>query len=73
MFMAFATEYEEYQSRVYDCVQAVKTGTPLEHALCEYEVEYEDFLSMYRFAQFEIYKIFCYNIIKLKRKRRISK
>ena len=50
MFMAFATEYEEYQSRVYDCVQAVKAGVPLEQALCEHEVEYEDFLSMYQFA-----------------------
>ena len=50
MFMAFATEFEEYQGRVYECVQAIREGMPIEAALSKFDVEYEDVMSSFRFA-----------------------
>ena len=47
MFMAFATEFEEYQGRVHECVEAIKKGVPTEEALEYYDVEYSDVRAMF--------------------------
>lgn len=46
MFMAFATEFEEYQGRVYDCAEAIKRGFSTEEAIEHYDVEYSDVREM---------------------------
>lgn len=46
MFMAFATEFEEYQGRVAECAAAINKGAALETALDIYEVEYEDVIEI---------------------------
>jgi len=50
MFMAFATEFEEYQGRVYKCVEAIKKGVSTEEALEYYEVEYSDVRAMINYC-----------------------
>ena len=48
MFMAFATEFEEYQGRVYDCAEAIRNGVSIEAALDYYGVEYSDVRAIIR-------------------------
>ena len=50
MFMAFATEQEEYQSRVYECAEAIRNGCPVEAALSAYDVDYNDWAAARTFV-----------------------
>ena len=42
MFMAFATEENEYEQRVRDCVHDIPEGCDIESTLDYYELEYAD-------------------------------
>ena len=42
MFMAFATERNEYEQRVRDCVHDIQEGCDIESALDYYGLEYAD-------------------------------
>ena len=42
MFMAFATERNEYEQRVWDCVHDIKEGCNIESALDYYQLDYAD-------------------------------
>ena len=49
MFMAFATEEDDYNRRVQECVRDIQIGAVLEDALCYYDVEYEDVLDAMKY------------------------
>ena len=50
MFMAFATEEDDYNRRVRDCAHDIQEeGAPIEHALCYYDVEYDDVMEALRY------------------------
>ena len=50
MFMAFATEEDDYNRRVRDCARDIQEGAILEDALCYYDVEYEDVIEAMRYS-----------------------
>ena len=50
MFMAFATEEDDYARRVKECAKDIQIGANLEDSLSYYDVEYEDVLEALQYT-----------------------